>query len=129
MGLVIPSSESNSDVDFFATRGFSAPGISKFGAGIQVGRLAYRTGKWAYKRYFGYATKTRSRSAGTGAGAGIGLAGGIIGAIQTRPTPSQLRKARKHMEFSKSQRFRGSNYRNCIRRPKPFCKPRSSHRF
>ncbi len=89
MGLVIPSGELD-DIDFFATRGFSSPAVSKLGAGIQTARLGYKVAKYAYKRYFGYATRTRSRAAGTGSGAGIGIGGGLI-AFTTPITPSANR--------------------------------------
>ncbi len=77
MTLVRPSS-GQFDPALVGTRGFGAgTGISKIGAGIQAGRLAYRLSKYAYRRYFGYATRTRSRAAGTATGAGLGLGTGL----------------------------------------------------
>ncbi len=105
MTLVV-APESNIDPSFVATKGFGGLGASKIGAGIQAGRLAYRTAKYAYKRYFGYATRTRSRAIGTATGAGIGIGSGLV-AIWTTPTPStyQNGQARSYMVQSKSKRL------------------------
>ncbi len=88
MTLVIPSNEYDAS-EIFGTRGFNSGGASKIGAIIQGSRLAYRTGKFAYKRYFGYATKTRSRQIGTATGAGIGISGGLVAILkQKQLTPT-----------------------------------------
>ncbi len=94
--------------EFVATRGFGGPGISKIGAGIQAGRLAYRLSKSAYQRYFRYATRTRSRQAGTGSGAGIGIGAGLVAICQTSPvaTSYQIRQARNYLEQSKRKRIK-----------------------
>ncbi len=109
MGLVIPSTESNDEVDFFAIRGFgSSAGVSKIGAGIQAGRLGYKFSKWAYSRYFGYATKTSSRAKGTATGAGIGIGGGLAHTLRSSPQlgSSQRGKTRNYMVKSRTRRKR-----------------------
>ncbi len=114
LGIVIPSSESNEEVDYFAVRSFAGGGVSKFGAGVQLGRLGYRTAKWAYKRYFRYATRTRSRAAGTGTGAGIGIGGGLVANISSRPKSYlQVRKNGAFMVQPQSKRRSGYNKRIC----------------
>ncbi len=115
MGIVIPSTESNDEVDFFATRGVgSGTGVSKFGAGIQAGRLAYRLAKYGYQRYFGYATKTRSRAIGTATGAGIGLGGGLVATIRTtKRTTYNDRQTRAYMVKSRSKRQYGNRHQAC----------------
>ncbi len=59
--------------DVFGVKGFGGQGVSKLSGAIQAGRLGYRTAKWAYGRYYRFATKTPSRAAGTGTGVGIGI--------------------------------------------------------
>ncbi len=116
LGLVIPSTESNSEIDFFGTRGFgTGTGISKLGAGVQAGRLAYRAAKFGYKRYFGYATRTRSRAIGTATGAGIGIGGGLVPIIQTGfiSKTSQFRETRSDMVKSPTRRKRSYSNRTC----------------
>ncbi len=107
MPLVIPTSESNSEVDYLAIRGFgSTSGVTKIGAGIQVGRLAYASGKYAYKKYINWATKSPSRAAGTATGAGLGIGGFVNNAIFSPPPSSadKIRQTRGNMEFSKRKR-------------------------
>lgn len=114
MTLVTVTSESKTEIDFFATRGFNAPGVSKVSAGVQVGRLAYRVAKYGYKRYFGYATRTRSRAAGTATGAGIGLGGSVNNAIRSTQSKrsSQIGQTRGYIQQSKSKRKYHTNHRN-----------------
>ncbi len=116
MTLVVPP-ETNEDVDFFATRGFGGAGISKIGGAIQAGRLAYRTSKWAYRRYFGYATRTRSRTIGTSTGSGIGIGSGLVAIWQTpHDAAYQNRQARNYLVKSKSKRKRCYVRKPSIRR-------------
>ncbi len=119
MTLVVVSSEADF-ADVIGTRGFGGQGASKVGAILQGGRLAYRTAKFAYKRYFGYATRTRSRAIGTSTGASIGLGAGIVAIPKSgfEPTPYQNRQARDSMD-SAANRFRSRyRYKTCYRRPK-----------
>ncbi len=121
MAIVIPTTESNDEVDFFAIRGFgSSAGVSKIGAGIQAGRLGFKLARYAYRRYFGYATKTRSRAAGTGTGAGIGLGGGIVATIRSGTQKHvQIGETRSYVEQSQSRRkFRQKCLRYNMRRPR-----------
>ncbi len=107
--------ESNIDPSFVATKGFGGLGASKIGAGIQAGRLAYRVGKFAYKRYFGYATRTRNRSIGTSTGAGIGIGSGLVAIFEApKSAPNQNRQARNYMVKSRTRRIQ-----QCIRKSYP----------
>ncbi len=93
------------DPSIIASRGFGGAGISKVGAGIQAGKLAYRTAKWAYKRYFGYATKTRSRTIGTATGSGIGIGGGIVALLSSPAKYRPIGKTRGLMDKSRAKRL------------------------
>ncbi len=110
----------NDFTDIIGTKGFGSRGVSKVGAIVQTGRLAYRVAKFAYKRYFGYATKTRSRTIGTATGAGIGIGAGLVAIPQTESvtTPYQDRQTRNYLEQSRSKRFKRCKYPNMDRYPK-----------
>ncbi len=116
MTLVV-APESNIDPTVIGTKGFGSRGVSKIGAAVQAGRLAYRVSKYAYRRYFGYATRTRSRSIGTATGAGIGIGSGLV-AIWTSPkSPSyQNGQARDYMVQSGTGRFGQRKHQPCPRR-------------
>ena len=62
---IVVVSDGNDFTDVIGTRGFSGPGASKIKGAYIAGTLAYRTAKYAYQRYFNYATKTTSRTRGT----------------------------------------------------------------
>ncbi len=106
--VVVPGYDDYADV--IGTKGFGGKGVGKVSAGIQAGKLAYKSAEYFYKRYFGYVTKNPHRTKGTAVGGGIGLSGGIVPyasfesprlkAYQNRQTRNYLVKLRSKRKLS-----------------------------
>ncbi len=95
--------------ELIGTRGFgSGTGISKIGAISQGSKLGYRLARYAYKRYFRYATRTKSRAAGTATGAGLGIGGGLV---NFAPVQRQRRNALPYQLAQKRLRYQQRNRR------------------